>query len=704
MSDIVSAASQLILLGTDDQSRRAMPRSVALRPTHLPFTPFFAQRGKRGPRMMTNGDQSLYGSATFDPLSPYYNMMTPYITGFLGRGNAVMAERLIPDDAGPEASARISLELIQIKEKDFERNSDGSIKLVSGQPVEQGTAMVKHKARIVVEQIPDNDITGFGKGQVTPGTWKFTDPDDPLATEVTSEIIPLFDVRESSIGSDGNLTAFNIFSPTSTTTEVPANARFLTSMKAFPVVMRVGRRSSASATPKVQPNMSGSYSVQGVLKYPGVDPVTKKSQHLSRTFTKAYNRSNDTRLPDVIGYIDGLAVYQSNIDRIQGLIYETEKAFASANPGLEMYYDFSDSGEDERFVMNLLGGVTFKDYPYHTYRIEASDNGYRPTPNQWISLSGGSDGTMTTQTYAKLVTDVITEYGNRFNPRQDDARRVESIFYDPGLPMDDKLKLFSFLAIRKDLALVVGTHVEGDGMIDANEEYERAAVLRAYAELHPESVHFGTGVSRVAIVGRSGELVDSAYEKRVSGVYEWAMKSADFMGAGNRVWRQSKRPGGYPNSIITELTNINVTWTPVDQRIKDWDVGLNWIQAFDQNSFHFPAYKSVYGDDTSVLTSWFANMAIVEINKVCQNVHRRTSGTDHLTNAQLAERVDGEIARQLMSVFGSAYRLEVETIFTDEDIDRNFSWTTYVRLGVPGQKTVMTAAVQAYRKEDLENR
>ena len=85
MSDIVSAAPQLILLGTDDQSRRAMPRSVALRPTHLPFTPFFAQRGKRGPRMMINGDQSLYGSATFDPLSPYYNMMTPYITGFLGR-------------------------------------------------------------------------------------------------------------------------------------------------------------------------------------------------------------------------------------------------------------------------------------------------------------------------------------------------------------------------------------------------------------------------------------------------------------------------------------------------------------------------------------------------------------------------------------------------------------------------------------------
>ena len=78
--------------------------------------------------------------------------------------------------------------------------------------------------------------------------------------------------------------------------------------------------------------------------------------------------------------------------------------------------------------------------------------------------------------------------------------------------------------------------------------------------------------------------------------------------------------------------------------------------------------------------------------------------TDHLTNAQLAERVDNEIARQLKSVFGSAYRLEVETIFTDEDIDRNFSWTTYVRLGVPGQKTVMTAAVQAYRKEDLENR
>lgn len=704
MSDIVSAAPQLILLGTDDQSRRAMPRSVALRPTHLPLVLFFAQRGKAGPRLMTNGDQSLYGDATFDPLSPYYNMATPYITGFLGRGNAVMGERLIPEDAGPEASARICLELIEIKEKDFERNSDGSIKLVNDLPVEKGTPITKYKSRIVVTQVPDNDVTGFGKGQVMPGTWTFTDPVDPLADEVTSEIIPLMDVRESSIGADGNLTAFNIFSPTSTTTEVPATARYITAMKAFPVVLRVGRRSSMSSTPKVQPNLSGSYSVQGVLKYPGVDPVTKRTQHLSRTFTKAYNRVNDTRLPDVIGYVDGLAIYQTNIDRIQGLIYDSEKAFLQANPGLQMNYDFTDTGEDERFVMNMLGGVTFSDYPYHTYRIEASQDGYRPTPNQWVSLRGGSDGTMTNTTYAKLVTDIITDYGNRFNPRQDDARRVESIFYDPGLPMDDKLKLFNFLSIRKDLALVVGTHIDGDGMIDATEEYERAVVLRAFAQLHPESVHYGTGVSRVAIVGRSGELIDHAYEKRVSGVYAWAMKSADFMGAGNRIWRQEKRPGGYPNSLVTELTNINVTWTPVDQRIKDWDTGLNWIQAFDQNSFHFPAYKSVYGDDTSVLTSWFANMAVVEINKVCQNVHRRTTGTDHLTNAQLAERVDNEIARQLKSVFGSAYRLEVETIFTDEDIDRNFSWTTYVRLGVPGQKTVMTAAVQAYRKEDLENR
>lgn len=231
--------------------------------------------------------------------------------------------------------------------------------------------------------------------------------------------------------------------------------------------------------------------------------------------------------------------------------------------------------------------------------------------------------------------------------------------------------------------------------------YATASALRARAQLFPESTYFGTPCSRVFIMGRSGTLIGSPYKKRVTGLYEMAMKCAAYMGAGNRVWKADKQPTGYPNSLVRYLTDIDVDFTPVDQRVLDWDVGLNWIQNYDLNSQHIPAYKTVYSDDTSVLNSWFTVMAIVEANKVCQQVHRRFSGRDDLTNAQLAERVDRQIADDLSGVFGGRFRIEAETTFTDADIANNNSWTTVIRLGANGMKTVMTAYVEAYRMENF---
>lgn len=103
-----------------------------------------------------------------------------------------------------------------------------------------------------------------------------------------------------------------------------------------------------------------------------------------------------------------------------------------------------------------------------------------------------------------------------------------------------------------------------------------------------------------------------------------------------------------------------------------------------------------------MLNSWATVLAICEINKVCQAVHRRYSGVDYLSNAELADRVDREIAADLEGRFDGRFFMQVQTTFTDLDIARNYSWTTVVRIGASGTKTVMTAYVEAYRREDLE--
>lgn len=695
MTNTVNGAPQLVLYGTKDVSTREPIRAVQSRPTHLPLCYFYARRGKAGARLMGDGDQSQYHIDTFDPRKPYYNHSTVFLAGFLSKGNAVMAERVIPDDAGPVAGVRVSIELLKTSVVDYERNSDGSIKITAGNPVPASGSPIAGgaKARLVISPIPAG-ANGFGKGVVTDGT--LTDTNN---TE--SEIIPLFDSVESSIGEDGNLSAINFFAPTAASTEAQFDSRLLSAIRAYPFAFRVGRKASRNSTPSAVEDITGQKTSIYSFKQGAINTFTDAQMHLADVVVGRYNRANDSRLPDVDGFLGNVAVYQSNIDRVVKELYDLEVAYVTAHPAVAAKYDFMMDGEAEEHLFNFLGGTTYSGYPYHTYQLQEALDGFKPTSAQWATFSGGSDGTMSDAAFATLVEGKIAEYASRFSPVHDDARRVESVFYDSGFPLATKYKLLDFMAIRKDVGLGLSVYEAGAPAGDAAGNYATAQALRSRAVLTPESTYFGTPCSRVFIMGRSGKLIGSPYSKRVPGLYEMAMKFAEFMGAGNRVWKEDKRPGGYPGSIVKHLTDIDVSYTPVDQRVQDWDVGLNWIQNYDLNQQHIPAFKSVYSDDTSVLNSIITNFAIIECNKVCQETHRQFTGTDHLSNGQLAERVDREISKKLASIFGNRFRIEVETTFTDADIATNRSWTTVIRLGAAGVKTVMTAYVEAHRIEDM---
>lgn len=693
MTNIINGAPQLVLLGTKDASIKPPVRAIQTRPTHLPVCYFWARRGRTGARMIGDGDQAQYHTDTFDPRKGYYNHSTVFLNGFLAEGNAVMGERLIPDDAGPEAAVRVSLEILETTVPIYERNTDGSIKYVAGNPVTVGSPVPGFKARFVLSSVPTG-AHGFGAGAISAGT--LSD-----GTAAISEVIPLFDAKESSIGEDGNLSAINFFAPTRSTTEAQFDTRLLSSLRAYPFAFRVGRKASLTASPVAVEDLSGSKT--GIYSFlPGaLNPYTDKQIGFVDTVVERYNRSNDSRLPDVDGFLGNVAVYQSNINAVLARLYAAEKAYVDAHPLLQSNYDFMFDTVPETHLFNFMGGTTYSGYPYHTYQLEAGVDGYQPTVSQWAVMRGGSDGTMTDAAFATLVEAKVSEYASRFSPVQNDAVRVESVLYDSGFPLATKYKLLDVLAIRKDIAVGLSTYESGAPKGTADSDYATASALRARASLYPESVYFGTPVSRVLIMGRSGKLIGSPYKGRVPGLFEVAMKSAAYMGAGNRVWKEDKKPAGYPNSIVKYLTDIDVEFTPVDQRFLDWDVGLCWIQNYDQSSDHIPAFKTVYSDDTSVLNSWFTVLGIVEINKVCQGVHRRFSGVDYLTNGQLAEKVDRQIASELATVFGSRFRIEVETTYTDADIASNNSWSTVVRLGAAGQKTVMTAYVEALRIEDM---
>jgi hypothetical protein len=273
--------------------------------------------------------------------------------------------------------------------------------------------------------------------------------------------------------------------------------------------------------------------------------------------------------------------------------------------------------------------------------------------------------------------------------------------YDSGFPLSTKKAMANFIAIRKDTVVVVGTHVAGEPPLTASEEHSLALSLNAHYSNYPESTYYGTPVMRFMIMGRSGKLRNSLYTKRIPATFEVAIKAARYMGASDGRWKSGMNFDGAPGSILEFLTDVNVTFTPATVRNKDWSVGLNWVQSYDHRSLFIPALKTGYSNDTSVLNSFSTAMAIAQINKVTEQVWREFSGVDHLTNAQLIERVNESVTNKLQNRFDNRFVIIPEAFMTDADLLRGFSWTLPVTIYAPNMKTVMTTMVKAKRIDDL---
>jgi hypothetical protein len=206
---------------------------------------------------------------------------------------------------------------------------------------------------------------------------------------------------------------------------------------------------------------------------------------------------------------------------------------------------------------------------------------------------------------------------------------------------------------------------------------------------------------RGMIVGYSGTLLNSTYTKPLPLTAEIAIKSAIYMGAANGSWKSGYNFDGAPGSVLQYMVNPTIQWLPATVRNQAWGVGLNWVQSFDRRSVFFPAYKTVYNDDTSVLNSYFTAMAICQLNKVAHAAWRQFSGVSNLTNIQLATKTNDFITAQTQGKFDKRFVIQPAAFFTDMDVARGYSWTVPIKIYADNMKTVMTTYVQAYRMSSL---
>lgn len=700
VQQIVNAAPMTIMLGVQDDSTKPLAPVPEVLPTHLPKIYTYAQTGPSDPQLVVGDAMTqMYGADSFDYRKPYATHATALINTVNKKGNSMMMQRVVPADAPPPANGRLWLDVLgPVAIPNYQRNTDGSIKVdTNGDPIQvvgAGATVQGYKVKWVVTHIDvlEDGTTGFAKGTIMPG-----DQTDS-ASSTQSQRYPMMDFEYPFQAAIGDLVGVRMYAPTEQSA-TPLNTTSLTVDGVYPFRLQMLQKSSANATAGIVPTQSATQSLDFCLKPGVISSVSQDEFHITKLFPKSYQLLNDpSGLPNQYGPIGKFAVYQSNVDLLLGEFFAAEKPF------IDGFSDFvtTDTDAVNMYRFNLFGCVSSQNVPYHAVVLDTADsNVQRMTEASSFYLSGGGDGTMSNSLFAELVSADVKSYADPLSRYLDDAYYPESVMYDTGFPLQTKYDMISFIAIRKDTALFLSPYDAGGQQLTADEESSLAVALKTRMQQFPESDYFGTSTMRGAIIGRSGSLTGSKYDNPLPLTIELANKLADYMGAGNGVWK----PGGgfdiWPQNEVELFSNVNVTFTPSTVRNKDWANGLVWVEQFSRRALYFPAFKTVYDNDTSVLTSIITMLGCVECEKVGQRARRAFSGNTQLTNAQLVQKVNQFVIDNTNQRFDGRFVIEPDCYFSAADLQRGFSWSLNIKLYANNMKTVQSLQISAYRMSDL---
>lgn len=709
MSTIINAAPKSNLLGIKDESGVAVQPTPATRATHLPHVFFYAERGSTDPQLLLgSGLTKMYGARTFDYRAPYANHQTVIANTVNGNGNAILAQRIVPEDAAPPAALALYLDLLEEEVPVYERNTDGSVKRdASGDPIiEQDGGgsdilITGWKAKWVVGKVDQrnasgNIITSSDSGQdAIPvenviGQKSPTTGDQTNTTGDSSKRYPIMEIPAAWQGEYGNRLGIRLFTP-NLNSEQPPKESVIEGERTALHRLQIVEKPKNSATPNVVETLFGEQSVEFSFKEGALDTTVDKDLFVDMVALSSYD---DT---DFGAPFEQIHVYHDHIATVLESVFATEAPEQAS-------WDENDM-DGEKYLINLLDGRDPDGNAYHTYQLVGpSDGGVLLNSSVSHYASGGTDGTMTFSDHAAQVGNICENYGEGQWDFLDDAVYPQSVIYDSGYPIDVKKQLFGAMGARKDVVVISSTQDVSTQQNSPSQDSSTAISLRAAARLYPESEIFGTPTCRALVMAHSGKLVNSQYKDLLPLTVEVANKFSKYMGAGNRVWDPTNRFDDPANNKLTmfDPRTINGAYVPAAQRSRDWDLGMIRVANYDRTSLFVPAWQTVYDDDTSVLNA-AANMWVaVELEKVCQGVWRDLTGIGYLTNEQFIERSNRLIRQRAREVnFDNRVVLEVETYQIPSDEQRGYSWSTNVVMYANNMKTVGTYTITARRMDDL---
>jgi len=691
MSAFTNASPQVVIGGINDKSRGNIPRAPLAAAQHMPLLRLFTETGSTATTLVDNDNgpfTELFGSKSLDRRGKFHNLQTLAAETLMAEGNPFFVKRLKPDDAPDPARLIVAIEIVPDlipKKTEIVGGFDypGDSEPAPGDPVETVSG---YRAKIVL--IRDNE-TPMGEQQVVDGSMVAEDGGEQ------AQLYPLYELDARFFGSPGNLTGLRMWSPLVTDSN-PFDQTTADEFETRMYRMQFLRRPKPNANPVTVKTVRGEDYIDLCFTPGTYSESTDVEYYAPEVATQAYEDDGaESGLAPVFAPFSQMAVYQSNIEAVQQMVYEAE---LQVNPAATA--ELAGPGQ-----VDIFTGIDTDGERHHALVLEGPLNGgVYLGRNNTVYAAGGGDGDTSLESYETLVNRENLNFGELDDMYDNIAKYPFTQLYDTGLSMDGKYQMIEVLGKRKDLRVSLTTYVEAEGRAPTvSEEVSREKALMTRMAAFPESTLNGTPVCRGEIILQTGQLAGGGYRKPVPLILDYMQRWAQMAGAGNGAMREGADLDDHPNNMVELVKNLNVEFFNDRTQNEIWTSGGTWAQSFDRRSNYYPGIRSVYNDDTSVLLSPITVHIACDAMRKAYRVHSEFTGNSKLTKQQFIERVDARITELTDGIYNERVQIVPETYFTPNDDQRGFSWHCKISIYANNPRTVMVFDVETYRMEDFNN-
>ena len=621
------------------------------------FRPIFFMRAQSGltgvPQWCDdyNSAVSKYGEGTFDISTKYFSREALYLNNLFARQGAFIV-RLAEANTSDTGSLVLELTVKKTKVVQYEKDDNGQwvrdtngdkipVTDANGAEVIEDGYELKWSTRPLVMTDP-NIANGSTVGNATVGGSAVGDSDFRPET-VTNllpvtygtgddayTVYPILAIKATSVGEYANDIGVKLFSDLDNFDDTLAN-NLGSMLYSFGLVKKTYGQDTVSA-------------IKNNLGDNTVDFTAKPDQIDSRT-------ARQVSFDDVLGnYYNDLPVeiklYEDNIETVGALIQAVE---------------VNDTTLVSPWAVNLVDPYNLNNEPYEHVVMSDDSDAIDLNESRILYLTGGSDGNIDDATIETLTRQYLKDLV--YPDLLDQPRYPFTHIIDTGVSIETKYAFINFLGVHDAFKLVLSTQDANLGRFNTKaEDLSTGSALYAKCLLQPESIIKGTEVCRAEIYQQSGYLAAGMYKGIVPTTYDIMGKKSLY----NSTQRMSGIPAGLPASEIDIYKKWN--WTPCDAdfKQKSWDSGLNYFQYFDMTGIHWPAMRTVYRYDTSVLSSANFTDAVVYTKHIARYNWSKYAGIE-VDFTAIKNRATADLTADLGYMLNGIYGSSVEFTQSEEE-------------------------------------